>query len=192
MSLEDRSDIVGHYPTGGLGGSIERVLMPEGESFTYTQGRAVDVDGNIHVEGIGVPPTIVVPVDETTVYGQGDPVLDAAISHLSGAFEGEIIEAGSIAIGDQAAGTLQPGTRIRYTLALNQGDIFTLFLDSADFQAILGLYDESGIELGSTAGEPEARVEELEAPFDLILILEVASLNDSGGDYTLIVENGGE
>ncbi len=61
MTLEDRAAIVGHYPTAGLGGSIDRLLMPEDEFFTFTQGRAVNAEGEIHIEGIGVQPTIRVP-----------------------------------------------------------------------------------------------------------------------------------
>lgn len=192
LSLEDRSAIIGHYPTGGLGGSIERVLMPEGEFFTFTQGRFVDADGTIHIEGIGVPPTIVVPVDERTVFGQGDILLDSAIAHLSNDSDAEIIDGGGIILGEQATGTLVPGTRVRYELALKQGDIFTLSLNSDEFEAVLGTYDELGNELGSTAGAPEAVVEELEAPFDLVLIIEVAALDNGGGDYTLFVEKGGQ
>jgi hypothetical protein len=59
MTIADRAAIIGHYPTAGLGGSIRRVLMPEGEYFTFTGGRAVDGEGNIHIEGIGVVPNIV-------------------------------------------------------------------------------------------------------------------------------------
>ena len=40
------------------------------------------------------------------------------------------------------------------------------------------------------AEQVDTDVEDLEASFDLILILEVASLDDDGGDYTLLVENG--
>ncbi|MEZ4646799.1 MAG: hypothetical protein R3E31_29420 [Chloroflexota bacterium] len=38
LTLQDRAAIVGHYPTAGLGGSIDQVAMPEGETFTFTQG----------------------------------------------------------------------------------------------------------------------------------------------------------
>ncbi len=192
LSLEDRSDIIGHYPTGGLGGSIERVLMPEGEFFTFTQGRFVDADGTIHIEGIGVKPTIVVPVDESTVFGQSDVLLDAAIAHLKDDSTAEIVDGGVIILGDQATGTLEPGTRVRYELALKQGDIFKLSLVSDEFEAVLSLFNESGNELGTTTGAPEAVVEELEAPFDLVLIIEVAALDNDGGDYILIAGEGSQ
>jgi C-terminal processing protease CtpA/Prc len=82
MTIADRAAIVGQYPTAGLGGSIDEVLMPEGERFRFTQGRAVDNDGNIHIEGIGVVPTVQVPVNEDTLFSAGDPILDAAIDYL--------------------------------------------------------------------------------------------------------------
>jgi hypothetical protein len=58
--------------------------MPEGERFRFTQGRAVDNDGNIHIEGIGVVPTEDVPVNEDTLFSVGDPILEAAIDYLNG------------------------------------------------------------------------------------------------------------
>lgn len=82
MTIADRAAIVGHYPTAGLGGSINRLLMPEDEYFTYTTGRSVDANGEIHIEGKGVAPDIRVPVTEETLFGDGDPVLAAAINHL--------------------------------------------------------------------------------------------------------------
>ncbi len=82
MTIADRAAIVGQYPTAGLGGSIDEVLMPEDERFRFTQGRAVDNDGNIHIEGIGVVPTVQVPVNEDTLFSAGDPVLQAAIDYL--------------------------------------------------------------------------------------------------------------
>ncbi len=83
MTLQDRAAVVGQYPTGGLGGSIEDFLMPDGVRVRFTVGRAVDAEGNIHIEGKGVPPTIHVPVDEDTLFSPGDPVLDAAIEYMT-------------------------------------------------------------------------------------------------------------
>lgn len=83
MTIADRAAIVGQYPTAGLGGSVDEVLMPEGEAFRFTQGRAVDNDGNIHIEGIGVVPTVRVPVNEDTLFSTGDPILEAAIEYLN-------------------------------------------------------------------------------------------------------------
>ncbi len=82
MTLQGRATIIGHYPTGGLGGSVDQVSMPEDEVFRFTQGRAVDPDGIIHIEGLGVAPDVDVPVDEAAILGDGDPVLEAAIRFL--------------------------------------------------------------------------------------------------------------
>jgi C-terminal processing protease CtpA/Prc len=84
MTTDNRAAIVGQYPTGGLGGGVEDFYMPEGIRFRFTVGRAVDADGNIHIEGVGVPPTVRVPVTEETLFSSGDPVLEAALAHLRG------------------------------------------------------------------------------------------------------------
>lgn len=84
LSLEDRATLVGHYPSAGLGGSIAIVRLPDQVLFQYTSGRAVDMDGNIHVEGIGVVPTVRVPVTPETLFAE-DALLDAAIEHLRAA-----------------------------------------------------------------------------------------------------------
>lgn len=74
--------MVGHYPTAGLGGSIDLVRMPGGQNFQFTAGRAVDAAGNIHIEGQGIVPDIRVPVTADTLL-TGDAVLDAAIRALA-------------------------------------------------------------------------------------------------------------
>ena len=189
MTIDDRAAIVGQYPTAGLGGSVKDVAMPEGESFRFTQGRAVDADGNIHIEGLGVPPNVIVPVNETTLLGDGDPLLDAAIDHLNQAILGEVIDAGELALDEEVNGTLEQGMRVRYTLQLSEGEVFSLFLDSQNFEPVIGLFDEQGNLLGSTAGD-EAVVEELEAPFDLVLLVEVSAGDRGDGAYTLRVVGG--
>lgn len=82
MTHNERAAIVGQYPTAGLGGSINDFLMPEGAQVRYTLGRAVDPDGNIHIEGQGVAPTVDVPVNEETAFSEGDPILEAAVAYL--------------------------------------------------------------------------------------------------------------
>lgn len=78
LSLQERAEIVGHYPTAGLGGSVDEFVMPEGVIVRYTAGRSLDADGNIHIEGIGVRPTVRVPVTVDTLLADGDPVLEEA------------------------------------------------------------------------------------------------------------------
>jgi C-terminal processing protease CtpA/Prc len=83
MTQQDRAAIVGQYPTGGLGGSQTPFTMPEGIVLQYSSGQPLDKDGNIIVEGVGVPPTVKVPVDEATLFAEGDPILDAAVEYLN-------------------------------------------------------------------------------------------------------------
>lgn len=83
LTIEDRGTVVGQYPTAGLGGSVEQFYMPEGHVFQFTIGRAVDADGNIHIEGKGVVPDVQVPVTEETLFTEGDPILEAAIDYLN-------------------------------------------------------------------------------------------------------------
>jgi C-terminal processing protease CtpA/Prc len=83
MSLQDRAAIVGQYPTGGLGGSVADFKMPGGQFVRFTVGRAVDMNGEIHIEGKGVAPTVRVPVNEETLFSNGDPIFDAAVQYLN-------------------------------------------------------------------------------------------------------------
>ena len=82
MTLEDRAAIVGHYPTGGLGGGVQDFAMPEGEFVRFTIAREVDAEGNIHIEGRGVAPTVRVPVTVETLIDAEDALLDAAVNYL--------------------------------------------------------------------------------------------------------------
>lgn len=82
LTLENRADIVGMYPTAGLGGSVNDFRMPDGITVRFTVGRSVNPDGEIHIEGKGVAPTIRVPVTEETLFSTGDPILEYAIQAL--------------------------------------------------------------------------------------------------------------
>lgn len=81
---ENRAVTVGHYATAGAGGNVADFKMPEGQFFRFTIGRSVDPDGQIHIEGKGVAPTVRVPVTEETLFSAGDPVLAAAERYLQG------------------------------------------------------------------------------------------------------------
>jgi len=83
MTIDNRAAIVGQYPTGGLGGGVEQFFMPDGIRMQMTVSRAVDADGNIHIEGQGVAPTVEVPVTEATLFTDEDVVLQAAVDHLN-------------------------------------------------------------------------------------------------------------
>ena len=197
MTVNDRAAIVGQYPTGGLGGSIDRVLMPESEFFTFTAGRAVDVDGNIHIEGIGVVPTVQVPVTEETLFSDGDPMLDAAIDYLTGTTSVETVDGGTLAIGDSVTGEFEDGVRVRYTLDVSQGDVISLFLagDDPELDTVLRVYDTNdGLLVANddaADGDLTSALPDLEIPIDLTLVLEAATINDADtGPFTLRVEAG--
>jgi C-terminal processing protease CtpA/Prc len=72
--------VVGQYPTGGVEAEVARgqFSMPEGITLQVPTGRFVNSDGSLFLEGVGVQPTLTVPVDETTVFATDDPVLKAA------------------------------------------------------------------------------------------------------------------
>jgi hypothetical protein len=208
MTVQDRASVVGQYPTGGLGGSIDTVLMPEAEFFRYTAGRAVDMNGDIHIEGKGVPPTVKVPVTEETLFSDGDPVLDAAIDHLVSAGEEAAATAaaeaaaiaenaqdgGELAIGDNVEGEFAPGQRVRYTLPVVTGDVVSIYLgdEAGELDTVLRLYDTDGnLLLESDEGGGNASITDLEIPVDLTLVIEAATADDAGeGAYTLRVEEG--
>lgn len=85
MTLQDRAQLVGHYPTAGLGGGIQsgsQVQLPGDVFFQFPVVRPLDMDGNIIIEGMGVQPDVLVPVTEETIFGSDDAVLDAAIELL--------------------------------------------------------------------------------------------------------------
>jgi C-terminal processing protease CtpA/Prc len=82
MTLQDRAAIIGQYATAGLGGGVTDALMPLGIFFRMTVARALDMDGEIHIEGKGVQPTVQVPVTEETLFSDGDPILEAAVEWL--------------------------------------------------------------------------------------------------------------
>jgi C-terminal processing protease CtpA/Prc len=86
MTLENRAAIVGQYSTEGAGGSVQQFLMPEGIPVQLTIGRAVDANGQVHIEGTGVAPTVKVPVTFETIQADAngsDPVLSAAETLLA-------------------------------------------------------------------------------------------------------------
>ena len=86
ITINDRATVVGQYPSEGAGGSVEDFLMPEGIFVRLTIGRAVDADGNIHLEGKGVVPDVDVPVTTETLQRQAngeDVVLEAAVKAIS-------------------------------------------------------------------------------------------------------------
>lgn len=85
LTINNRAVIVGQYPSEGAGGSVEAFFMPEDIYCQLTTGRAMDADGNIHLEGSGVVPGLKVPVTAETLSQQAagvDVVLEAAVEAL--------------------------------------------------------------------------------------------------------------
>ena len=70
MTINDRAVIVGQYPSVGAGGSVEGFNLPGDIYAQMTIGRAMDGDGNIHIEGSGVAPDLRVPVTFETLLGK--------------------------------------------------------------------------------------------------------------------------
>jgi hypothetical protein len=193
MTLQERAAIVGQYPTAGLGGSVDAFLMPEGITVQFTKGRAVDADGNIHIEGKGVAPTVRVPVNEETLFSEGDPVLEAAIAHLDSATGYDVQDGGEIAVGDSVSGEITAGSRVRYVLHVEEGDYISIFVgdEAGTLDTVLRIYDEEDNLLLANDDDPlgetvNSAIEELEIPADLTLIIEVGTRDDAGeGIYTL-------
>ena len=194
MTRRNRAAIVGQYPTAGLGGSVNQVLMPESIFFQFTVGRAVNEEGEIHIEGKGVAPTVRVPVTPETLLGDGDPVLDAGLRWLSGEADVARVNRGALDLGSTAAGSILPNRRVRYTLDVAQGDAVTIRLAGADgdLDTVLRLYDTEGSLLlenddadDDSAGGGSA-IEQLDVPMDMTLVVEVGTKDDRlRGDYTL-------
>jgi hypothetical protein len=127
MTINDRATVVGQYPTEGAGGSVEQFLMPEGLTVQMTIGRAVDTEGNIHLEGKGVQPTVQVPVTAETLKKQADGedvVLDAAVQFLSQPQSAGMIPSGAPKIGsaEDAESALNSGVAFLEDLASESHD----------------------------------------------------------------------
>ena len=154
LTIDDRAAIVGHYPTGGLGGAVDDFLMPEDMTIRFTVTRAVDADENIHIEAQGVAPTVRVPVTLETLTSDGDPLLDAAEEHLTDVILGELIDGGELSLGIgstevQANGMVGPDQRVRYRVTLPANRTVSIFLSGADdsIDTVLGIYDREGSQL---------------------------------------------
>ena len=194
MTVEDRAAIIGHTATAGAGGSVETFYMPDDMDVTFTIGRAVDADHNIHLEGIGVVPTLRVPVTEETLFSEEDAVLEAAIAWLNDALVIVPVDAGEIEVGDIVTYQILRWERLRYTLTLPAGSVTDILLGSedGDLDTLLNLYDASGETLldsnddidlpgsGSALYGVEAGDE------DLTVIVEITTYNDGDeGEYIL-------
>lgn len=98
MTLQDRATIVGHYPTGGLGGGVKDFEMPAAMTVRFPVARPLDLEGNIIIEDVGVAPDVVVPVNEETLFESEDAVLEAAIAVLDNPAGAGIVPSGPPAL----------------------------------------------------------------------------------------------
>ncbi len=194
MTIGDRAAIVGHTSTAGAGGSVETFYMPDDMEVTLTIGRAVNADHEIHLEGIGVVPTVRVPVSEETLFSEGDPVLDAAIAWLDDALVIEPEDRGEIAVGEVVADQIVARQRLRYSLTVPAGNAVDILLGSeeGDLDTLLNLYDASGEELLDSnddialPGSSSALHGVGAGDADLVLTVEVTTYNDaSEGEFIL-------
>jgi C-terminal processing protease CtpA/Prc len=177
MTVNDRAIFVGNYPTAGLGGSVVPIAMPDGLSFSYTNSRSLDANGEIAIEGKGVAPTVRVPVTLETLLSDGDPLLDAAIDALRS-------ELNFVEIGEITRGTVAED-RIRYRVELNEGQLFSVEargLGDEPQPLALRLYafgqTEPLLEEVGRGGSDGVQINGLRAPANLTLIIEVASADD--------------
>lgn len=76
--------IMGQYPTAGAFATAVRgqISLPEGISLRIPTERFTLPDGSLFLEGVGVEPTVKVPVNETTALAEGDVVLDTAVENI--------------------------------------------------------------------------------------------------------------
>jgi C-terminal processing protease CtpA/Prc len=76
-------ELVGFYPTAGVEAEVSRgnFEMPGDIYIQVPTGRLTLDDGSIFLEGVGVQPTIRVPLDKNSIYKE-DPVLDVAMTYI--------------------------------------------------------------------------------------------------------------
>lgn len=194
LTLQNRGAIVGQYTTSGLGGGIEQFYLPDGLAAAMTVARSVDADGNIHIEDIGVVPTVRVPVTEETLFSEGDPVLESAITHLDSVLAVDIVDGGTLQVGDTVSGEIRQTQRIRYNLTLPGGRLTSIFLEdeAGVLDTVLNIYSADGERLLASNDDVDettlnSALEELAVgEQDFAVVVEVATLRDSGeGTFTL-------
>ena len=154
LTIDDRAAIVGHHATGGLGGVVDDMLMPDDLTIRFTIARALNADQEIHIEALGVAPTVVVPVTLESLTSDGDPLLEAAEAHLTDVILGELIDGGELSLGIgstevRANGAVGPDQRVRYRVTLPANRTVSVFLAGADdtVDTVLGIYDRDGLQL---------------------------------------------
>lgn len=205
-SQDNRSDAVGYYGTGGMGGGVEDFAMPEGQFVRMPIVRSVTPEGDIVIEGTGVVPNVRVPVTIENLQNDlmgGDSVLDAAIAHLdsvlgnvSAPVEALITDGGTIAVGESVDSRLTAGERVQFTLTAEADVVVNITAGDPNnaFDSYLRVYDSDGnllaenddIDLGV---QINSLIEGLELTAGDVIVIEVSTWGDStSGAFTLTVE----
>jgi carboxyl-terminal processing protease len=84
LTRENRSTVVGHFPTAGAFGEVGRgqYKLPGDLTVQFPTGRPETRDGKLLIEGTGIVPDITVPVTADSALGKVDAVLEAAINEI--------------------------------------------------------------------------------------------------------------
>ncbi len=194
MTIDGRAEVVGFYPTNGIGGGWSPFLMPDGIQIPLITTTAYDEDLNLIIEETGVEPTLRVPVTEETLFAEEDVLLNEAVSLLDEQVAFETREIAPIAFDDDAFGFFEEGTRDRYTLEVSAGSSFEVGLVGDDADPVLRVYvqgDDAPVAVNDNIDGPANRdsfVEIMDTPADFTFIIEAATVRDAGtGGYILTV-----
>jgi len=133
--------VVGQYPTAGVEAETARgkFNLPEGFTFTAPTGRFVLPDGDIFLEGQGVPPTLKVAVDEVSMLDGADVVLAAAEQAVLQPAGAGITPDAPPELGtpDEAERALQSGTAWLSDMARNPMQTILPIVGTADLTVAL-------------------------------------------------------
>lgn len=206
---DDRAAFVGQYPTRAIAGGWFPTRLPGGVQLALPSVRPVDLDGEtIIIEGVGIVPTVRVPVDETTVFSDADVVREAAIAYLDELLTAEIIDGGTVSVGDVISGSIEPRTRVQYRFTFPGGRRISVFAEATggqpatifdqalggddDLDLVISILNNTGAAVlaqNDDAGPDtlDAALEGLSAgEADFQAIIEVSTLRDRGsGDFQL-------
>ncbi len=195
LQSSGRAKTVGYYASGGLGGSVKEVQMPDDVTFQFTFGTGLDLDGNINLQETGVLPDIVVPVNEDTVFGDDDHVLNYAIGYLDDATTPTPVDIGPIEAGQTVKGSFEPFTYENYTFTADRDETLTITLGDPDqsLDTWLAVYDADGNELDhnddASSDTRNSQISGLEVEAGETITIEASMYYAiDKGDYTLSVE----
>lgn len=194
MTINDRAEVVGFYPTAGMGGGWQPFSMPEDVQMPKIVASGYDEDLELIIESRPVSPTERVPVTEETLFAEGDVLLDRAVELLGEMIAYETEQVTVLEIGDTVPGQFEEGVRDTYTLEVAQGESFVVDLKSPPgIDPVLRVYvegDEEPVAVNDNASEDtrSAQVEILDSPADFTFVIEATTVRDaSDGSYNLSV-----